>query len=95
MLSLVQGKTVQTTILAALLFYAFANPSTFKMVKKLPGLKFVMKGANEITHSGAAAHAVAFFLVMYLLVLVINSDLVKQHLKFLHVVENLENKDEL
>ena len=93
MLSIVQGKTIQTTILASLMFYIFANPSTFKMVKKLPGLSFVMKSTNEITHSGAITHAILYFVVMYIIVLLINSDLVKQHLTFLRVVENLENKE--
>ena len=36
MLDVLKTKSIQTSILAALLFYLFANPSTFKMLKKFP-----------------------------------------------------------
>jgi len=88
MLNLALGKSAQTSILAALLFYVFANPDMFKMMKKVPGFKFVMKGAGEITHSGVAAHAVVFSLVMLLCVWLINSTMLKQ---YVNVVEGLEN----
>jgi len=88
MLNLALGKSVQTSILAALLFYVFANPDMFKMMRKVPGFKFVMKGAGEITHSGVAAHAVVFSLVMLLCVWLINSTMLKQ---YVNVVEGLEN----
>ena len=45
----VHSKTFQTVLLASLLFYVFSNPSTYKLVKKIPGFKFVMNGAKEIT----------------------------------------------
>ena len=91
MLNLALGKSAQTSILAALLFYVFANPDMFKMMKRVPGFQFVMKGAGEITHSGVAAHAVMFSIVMLLCVWLINSAMVKQHLDFINIVDNFEN----
>ena len=87
----VASKSVQTSVLAALLFYVFANPDTFKMVKKLPGFKFVMKGATEITHEGVLAHAVVFGLFFLACVWLINTTLVKQNLG-LNVVENYDDQ---
>ena len=94
MFSVLHQKTFQTVVLAALLFYVFGNPDTFKMVSKIPGFKFVMHTTKGITHSGVAAHSVVFALVLYLCVYLINSTLVQQHLSFLNVVEGLEDKKE-
>ena len=62
----------------------------YKIIRQFPGLKFVMKGATEITHAGTMVHAVLFGLVMLLCVHLINSTLIKDHLKFLNVVENFK-----
>lgn len=86
-------KSLQTSVLAALLFYVFANPDMYKMLRKFPGLKFVMKSASEITHSGTAVNAVLFGIVMLLCVHLINSTLIKDHVKFLNVVDNFDNED--
>lgn len=88
MLEMLSTKSLQTSVLAGLLFYLFANPSTFKLLKKFPGLQFVMKGATEITHSGVVVNAVLFGLVLFLCVYIINISLIKDHLKFLNVVEH-------
>jgi hypothetical protein len=72
MFDLVETKSVQTSILAAVLFYFFANKSTFKKLRKFPGLKFVMKGATEITHSGVVVNAILFGTVLFLCVYLIN-----------------------
>ena len=88
MIEVLHTKTFQTALLSALLFYALANPDTFKMVKRIPGLKFVMKTAtNEITHSGVMTLALVFGVLLFLCVLLINKTLVNQ-LPFLNVVEN-------
>jgi len=87
MLGIIGRKSLTTAIIASVLFYVFANPSTFKMVKKLPGLKFVMKSATEITHSGVAVHAALFCLMMMLIVHVINGTMLKE---YLHVVEGFD-----
>jgi hypothetical protein len=91
MLGLLETKSVQTSILAGVLFYLFANPSTFKMVKKIPGLKFVMKSATEVTHSGVVVHALLFGAVLFVCVWLINRSLFLKH--YLNVVEGLENDD--
>ena len=85
MLGLLETKSVQTSILAGVLFYLFANPSTFKMVKKIPGLKFVMKSATEVTHSGVVVHALLFGAVLFVCVWLINRSLFLKH--YLNVVE--------
>ena len=85
MLGLLETKSVQTSILAGVLFYLFANPSTFKMVKKIPGLKFVMKSATEITHSGVVVHSLLFGAVLFVCVWLINRSLFLKH--YLNVVE--------
>jgi hypothetical protein len=87
MFAILATKSLQTSVLAGLLFYVFANPGMYKMIRKFPGLKFVMKGATEITHAGTVVNAVLFGLVMLLCVQLINSALIKDHLKFLNVVE--------
>ena len=92
--SVVATKTFQTTVLATLLFYLLGNPDTYKMVCKIPGLKFVMKGTNQITHSGVMTHALVFGLLFFLCVLLINHTL-KQQLTFLNVVENYGNRKRL
>jgi hypothetical protein len=89
MLDVLKTKSLQTSILAALLFYLFANPSTFKMLKKFPGLKFVMKSTTQITQSGVVVNALLFGIVLFLCVYLINSSLIKDHLKFLNVVERM------
>ena len=86
MLKFVHEKTFQTVVLAALLFYVFGNPDTFKMVSKIPGLKFVMSKTTGITHSGVATHALVFAVFLYCCVYLINTSLVKKHLGFLNVV---------
>jgi hypothetical protein len=91
MLGLLETRSVQTSILAAVLFYLFANPSTFKMVKKIPGLKFVMKSATEVTHSGVVVHALLFGVVLFVCVWLINRSLFLSH--YLHVVEGLANEN--
>ena len=88
MIGVLYTKTFQTALLSTLLFYVLANPDTFKMVKRIPGLKFVMKSTNEITHSGVITHALLFGVVLFLCVLLINKTLV-QHFPFLNVVEHL------
>ena len=94
MIGVLYTKTFQTALLSTLLFYVLANPDTFKMVKRIPGLKFVMKSTNEITHSGVITHALLFGVVLFLCVLLINKTLV-QHFPFLNVVEHLtENERE-
>ena len=94
MLGLLETKSVQTSILAAVLFYAFANPDTFKMVKKIPGLKFVMKSAKEITHSGVVVHALLFGAVLFVCVWLINRSLFLK--QYLNVVEGYkEHVDDL
>ena len=91
MIGVLYTKTFQTALLSTLLFYVLANPDTFKMVKRIPGLKFVMKSTNEITHSGVITHALLFGVVLFLCVLLINKTLV-QHFPFLNVVEHLDNE---
>jgi len=88
MFSIVAPKSLQTSVLAGLLFYVFANPGMYKIIRQFPGLKFVMKGATEITHAGTMVNAVLFGLIMLLCVHLINSTLIKDHLKFLNVVEH-------
>jgi hypothetical protein len=88
MLDVLKTRSLQTSVLAGLLFYVFANPGMYKMIRQFPGLKFVMKGATEITHQGTMVNAVLFGLVMLLCVHLINSALIKDHLKFLNVVEH-------
>ena len=90
MFSILATKSLQTSFLAGLLFYVFANPGMYKIIRQFPGLKFVMKGATDITHAGTMVHAVLFGLVMLLCVHLINSTLIKDHLKFLNVVEHGE-----
>lgn len=87
MIGVLYTKTFQTALLSTLLFYVLANPDTFKMVRRIPGLKFVMKSTNEITHSGVITHALLFGVVLFLCVLLINKTLV-QHFPFLNVVEH-------
>ena len=82
MFSVLHEKTFQTVVLAALLFYVFGNPDTFKMVSKIPGLKFVMSKTTGITHSGVATHALVFAVFLYFCVYLINTSLVKKHLSF-------------
>ena len=86
MSGVVGRKSVETAILSSLLFYAFANPSTFKALKKFPGLKFVMKSAKEITHSGVVVNAVLFGVVLFFCVWLINSTMLKD---YVNVVEGL------
>lgn len=90
MFDVVGRKSFETSVLAGLLFYVFANPSTFKMVKKIPGLKFVMKGATEITHSGVAVHAALFGLTLCLVVWFINRTLLSQYVNVVEGLEGLE-----
>ena len=85
MVGICESKTCQTVVLASLLFYVFANPSMFKMVRKIPGLKFVMKSTNEITHSGVMTHALVFGVMMYLITLLINKAMI------LNIVEGMRN----
>ena len=85
-----ETRTCQTVALATILFYVFANPSMFKMVSRIPGLKFVMKTAtNEITHSGVMTHALVFGLMMYVIVLLINKTMLRD---YVNIVEGLENR---
>jgi hypothetical protein len=93
MFAILATKSLQTSVLAALLFYVFANPDMYKMIRQFPGLKFVMKGATEITHAGTMVNAVLFGLVMLLCVHLINSALIKDHLQFLNVVEGYDNEE--
>ena len=92
MIGVLYTKTFQTALLSTLLFYVLANPDTFKMVKRIPGLKFVMKSTNEITHSGVITHALLFGVVLFLCVLLINKTLVK-HFPFLNVVEHMNEAE--
>ena len=87
MLGLLKTRSLQTSVLAALLFYVFANPGMYKIIRKIPGLKFVMKGATEITHQGTLVNALLFALIFLLCVYIINSHLIKDHLKFINIVE--------
>jgi len=87
MLGLLKTRSLQTSVLAALLFYVFANPGMYKIIRKIPGLKFVMKGATEITHQGTLVNALLFALIFLLCVYLINSHLIKDHLKFINIVE--------
>jgi len=87
MLDVLNTKSLQTSVLAGLLFYVFANPGMYKIIRQFPGLKFVTNSATEITHAGTMVNAVLFGLVMLLCVHLINSTLIKDHLKFLNVVE--------
>ena len=64
MFAVLATKSLQTSVLAALLFYVFANPDMYKMLRQFPGLKFVMKSATEISHQGTMVNAVLFGLVM-------------------------------
>ena len=89
MLDVLKTKSLQTSVLSAILFYLFANPSTFKMLKKVPGLKFVMNSATQITQSGVVINAVLFCIVLFLCVYLINSSLIKDHLKFINIVEHV------
>jgi hypothetical protein len=92
MLDVLKTKSLQTSVLSAILFYLFANPSTFKMLKKVPGLKFVMNSATQITQSGVVINAVLFGIVLFLCVYLINSSLIKDHLKFINIVEHVSQK---
>jgi hypothetical protein len=92
MIGVLYTKTFQTALLSSLLFYVLANPDTFKMVRRIPGLKFVMKSTNEITHSGVITHALLFGVVLFLCVLLINKTLV-QHFPFLNVVEHMGEEE--
>jgi hypothetical protein len=92
MIGVLYTKTFQTALLSSLLFYVLANPDTFKMVRRIPGLKFVMKSTNEITHSGVITHALLFGVVLFLCVLLINKTLV-QHFPFLNVVEHMSKTE--
>ena len=94
MSAILATKSLQTSVLAGLLFYVFANPGMYKIIRQFPGLKFVMNSATEITHAGTLVNAVLFGLVMLLCVHLINSALIKDHLKFLNVVENYSEKKE-
>ena len=87
MFDIVGRRSFETSVLAGLLFYVFANPSTFKMVKKIPGLKFVMKGTSEITHSGVLTHALVFGVALFFVCWFINETTLRDHI---HVVEGLE-----
>jgi hypothetical protein len=93
MIGVLYTKTFQTALLSSLLFYVLANPDTFKMVRRISGLKFVMKSTNEITHSGVITHALLFGVVLFLCVLLINKTLV-QHFPFLNVVEHMSEESE-
>ena len=88
MFDIVGRRSFETSVLAGLLFYAFANPSTFKMVKKIPGLNFVMKGTSEITHSGVLTHALVFGVALFFVCWFINATTLRE---YVHVVEGLEN----
>ena len=90
MFSVIHQKTFQTTVLAALLFYVLGNPDTYKKVSKLPGMKFVVSSTKGITHSGVAAHAVVFAIVLYFCVWLINKTLVS-HLPGINIVEGFTN----
>ena len=84
MLDVLKTKSLHTSVLAALLFYLFANPSTFKMLKKFPGLQFVMKGI-QVTQSGVVVNALLFGIVMFLCVYLINNTILRS---YLNVVEH-------
>ena len=79
MFDVIGRKSLETSVLSAILFYVFANPSTFKMVKKIPGFKFVMKSTTEITHSGVLAHALIFGVVFLGCVWLINNTMLNQY----------------
>ena len=85
MLDLLKTKSLHTSVLSAALFYIFANPSTFKMLKKVPGLKFIMKGASQITQSGVVVNALLFGIVLFLCVYLINHSVLRS---YLNVVEH-------
>ena len=89
MFDIVGRRSFETSVLAGLLFYVFANPSTFKMVKKIPGLKFVMKGTSEITHSGVLTHALVFGVALFFVCWFINATTLRE---YVHVVEGLAEK---
>jgi hypothetical protein len=93
MFAILATKSLQTSVLAGLLFYVFANPGMYKIIRQFPGLKFVMKSATEITHQGTMVNALLFGIVLFLCVYLINSALIKDHLKFLNVVENYEDSE--
>jgi hypothetical protein len=90
MFAVLATKSLQTSVLAALLFYVFANPEMYKMIRKFPGLKFVMKSATEITHGGTAVNAALFGVVMLLCVWLINSTMLKD---YVNVVDNFDNDE--
>jgi hypothetical protein len=90
MLDVLKTKSLHTSVLAALLFYLFANPSTFKMLKKFPGLQFVMKGI-QVTQSGVVVNALLFGIVMFLCVYLINNTILRS---YLNVVEGHANEDD-
>jgi hypothetical protein len=92
MSGVVGRKSVETAILSSLLFYAFANPSTFKTLKKFPGLKFVMKSAKEITHSGVVVNAMLFGVVLFFCVWLINKTMLSQYFNIVEGLEGQENE---
>tara|TARA_B110001469_G_C9346583_1_gene183110 strand:- start:71 stop:487 length:417 start_codon:yes stop_codon:yes gene_type:complete len=99
MFDVIGRKSLETSVLSAILFYVFANPSTYKMVKKIPGFKFVMKSTTEITHSGVLAHALIFGVVFLGCVWLINNTMLNQYFDVVegfkeHITEN-ENVDSL
>ena len=79
MFDVIGRKSLETSVLSAILFYVFANPSTYKMVNKIPGFKFVMKSTTEITHSGVLAHALIFGVVFLGCVWLINNTMLNQY----------------
>jgi hypothetical protein len=95
MSGVVGRKSVETAILSSLLFYAFANPSTFKTLKKFPGLKFVMKSAKEITHSGVVVNAMLFGVVLFFCVWLINKTMLSQYFNIVEGLEEIVNEDNL
>ena len=90
MFDVVGRKSFETSVLAGLLFYVFANPSTFKMVKRIPGFKFVMKGTSEITHSGVLTHSLIFGVALFFICWFINATFLRDHM---NVVEGLEGSE--
>jgi hypothetical protein len=50
-----------------------------------------MNSATQITQSGVVVNALLFGIVLFLCVYLINSSLIKDHLKFLNVVEHATN----
>ena len=93
MFDVIGRKSLETSVLSAILFYVFANPSTYKMVKKIPGFKFVMKSTTEITHSGVLAHALIFGVVFLGCVWLINNTMLNQYFDVVEGFKEHQGKD--